>query len=180
MIEFLSLGIGVIVLLGAALIIEIIAAELESTFLSAATFIVTLVALELFGVPVWDAITDNIIILIASIIAYAILGMLYAALYKWPRHIAKNSHEIGYSYDKFKKVYKNKNFEDFTNSEDYPFRAKYHKERIIAWAMSWPFSLLWHVSHKPITALWDYCYTLAYSLFDNIGKRLANKYKIDD
>jgi len=176
MFEFIGiwavLGFGLVTLMG------LFASELDSGVLAIATYILTVLTVQYgLGFSVIASFIANPLLFIGTLIAYGILGVLYAGLWKWPNFIRKHDAEIMSNYQNWcmprSKLNKDVSFDTFLDSDDFAFNVWYHKERLATWASVWIFSMVWELLHKPVKWLWNVLYTGFGDIFQNIGKKTA-------
>lgn len=170
-------GIWFLVFIGFIFIVGVIASEIDNFALGTATFVVALIGAQtLFDVPVWATISDNPLSLVLFLAAFIVVGAIYTAVWRWPEFIRDNSKTINADY-----VYCNKNktdkvsFDEYLNSSYYSFTASKHKDRLATWIITWPFSMVWELSRKPIKYTYKLVYSVVGAAFENIGTSVARR-----
>lgn len=158
----------------------IFSVENDSFFGGTITFVLGLAGMDLlFGVPVWETLNANWLSLFLFLAIYIAAGSAYAGFWKWIGFIQENEDSINEKYLQWAKA-ANKHgepddFETYLNSDSYKFKAKYHKERLAAWVLMWPFGLLWDLMHRPARWVFNTVYENLGTMFDSIGKNTARK-----
>jgi hypothetical protein len=156
----------------------IFSSEIDSFSAGLVTFVVGLVGMDLlFGVPVWEQIVSNPLVVLLFLALYFVAGSAYAVLWRWRRFIYSNNDRIERSFYAWKKTQANTgnttDFESFLESNDYPFIASNHQSQIAAWVMLWPFGLLWDLMHRPARWIYDICYHMLGALLNRVSKNVA-------
>lgn len=164
----------------AVIALGIFASEIESFAGGTGTFIIGLVSLQWwFGIPVWQSIVDNPLSVVLYLVIYTIVGAAYTLLWRWPEFLRDNAKVITNDYDRFMKHNIGSSKEDFVASDSYPFPVKKYATHIYTWMLTWPFSLLWELSRKPIRYVYRVVYDSLGDTFGRIGKavtmRILNK-----
>ncbi len=164
----------------AFIVIGIIANEMDSFWMGAATLLIGLVGMQfLFAVPVWASIFANPLMLLLYAAVYVAIGSIYTGMWSWPNYIREHEDRIKMSYGE----YRNRNkrdgievtFDDFLDSGSYDYKASNHKDRLAAWVLMWPFGLLWDLMHRPARWIWNTVYSGLGRVFEDVSKRTARK-----
>jgi hypothetical protein len=172
---------GLIALAGIIIMIVagIFAAEMDSGFIAAATFVIGLLTLEFgFGIGVWAMISGNFLWFFAFALLYAALSSAFVGFWRWPEYIRNNHDRIMNAYMEWSRTRKNtqdNSFDAFMDSDSYKFKVRMHKERIGTWAAMWPWSLAWELSRKPAIWIWNTMYTSLGEALEKIGRNTARK-----
>lgn len=174
MFEFFALlgGFWFFVFVMAFLVVGIVSAEVGSSVLGTFTFLLGLLGLEfLFGVPVIDTVIDNPATLVVLFIVYAVVGALYTLLWRWPEFLREHNQDIVDGYNHKRRQYPDGEYtyKDYVTSYDYKYSASRHADPIIAWMVTWPFSLVWELARKPVKFVSTQVYNLTKDAFEKIG-----------
>lgn len=175
MIELIALtgGFWFLAFIGLFVVTGIAASELDSFALGTATFVVGLLGMQIFfDMPVWATISGNPLSLILFIAIFIVLGAAYTAVWRWPEFLRDHSSDITSDYRHFNAKHKG-SFDEFLQSDSYRFTASKHKDRLATWVITWPFSLVWELSRKPIKYTYRLVYTTLGDTFERIGTRVA-------
>jgi hypothetical protein len=87
----------------AFIVIGIVANEMDSFWMGAATLLVGLAGMEfLFDVPVWASIFANPLMLLLYAAVYVAVGSLYTGLWSWPNFIREHADNIKMDYGSWK------------------------------------------------------------------------------
>jgi hypothetical protein len=164
----------------AFIVVGVIANELDSFFMSAATLLIGFVGLQwMFGLPIWQTIAANPFVLILYIAVYVAVGSLITGLWSWPNYIREHAKDIDYAFEEYVRSQKRGGhevtFDQFLDSRSYEFRASNRKDQLAAWVMMWPFGLLWDLIHRPARWIWNAVYYNLGDVFETISKYTARK-----
>lgn len=156
----------------------IFSSEINSLAAGVTTFVVGLMSMDLiFGVPIWEQIVSNPLIVLLFLVLYVIAGSAYAVLCRWTRLIQSNSDRIDRKFYHWKQNQSRNgdpiDFDSFLESTDYPYKASDHKEKIAAWIMLWPFGVLWDLMHRPARWIYHTLYQMLGSSLDRVSKNIA-------
>ena len=136
----------------------------------------------IFGIPVLSFLFYNPWFLLTGLLAYLLIGSLYAIYWKMPDFVNRNSekikaqykhwkrHETGgkkYSYDS------DESYAEFLQSSHYRFSMKNNKSTIFGWVFFWPFGVIWELMHKPVKWIWNSVYLLISDLLQDINIKTA-------
>ena len=117
-------AVGGLVLFVAA---GILAAETDSGWMSTATFIIGLVALEFgFGVPIWASILASPILIAVLVLGYMTIGAAVTGVWSWPDYIRSKGDTINKSYARWvdrRKDNQDNSFDAYLDSDEYEFNA---------------------------------------------------------
>ena len=176
MFEFFALlgGFWFFMFVIAVVCIGIIATEVGSSLLGTVTFVLALLGMEyLFDIPIFDTVLDNPLVLVGLFLVYTIVGSIYTLLWRWPEFLRENKNDILDAYEYKRKQSKTEpfTFEDYVTSYDYKYSAKRFVDPIIAWIVTWPFSLVWELARKPVKFVSSQAYQLTSTAFEKIGMR---------
>lgn len=153
--------------------IGIVATEVGSSLLGTVTFVLGLLGLEyIFGIPVSDTVVDNPVVLVGLFLVYIIAGSIYTLLWRWPEFLREHQEDILDAYNRARKHSKIELFtsENYIATYDYKYSAKRHVDHIIAWIVTWPFSLVWELARKPVKFISTQAYQLTSTAFEKIGQ----------
>jgi hypothetical protein len=157
----------------------VFAAEMESGAMSIGMIIIGLFTLQYgFGIAVLAMLSSNLLLVIAGIALYGIIGGAYTAIWRWPEYIRNNKTDILTSYDKWVSRIDPadaNSFDDYLNSTEYRYNAWQHKERLGTWMGMWVFSMAWELLRKPAIWFWNIMYASFGNLFQRLGKNTARK-----
>lgn len=157
--------------------VGIFSAELDSAWLSTATFIIGIVVLNFgFGIQIISAMLASPIVAAAVVIGYIAIGALITSVWSWPDYIRQQGSEINDSYAKWaskQKTVDDNSFDAYLDSDEYEFNAGDHKERLATFVGMWPFKMIWDLSRRPAIWLFNTSWSGLGTLFQNIGKRTA-------
>jgi len=183
-------GFGLIAFLFTFFIIGVIVSEYDSFFAGTLTFVVGLSALQwLFSVPIWSTIVTNPLIIVLFIAIYISVGAAYTNWWRWPNYIERQSDRIVNAYSNYMTIHNSnvsreeyhnlvtseKCYEDFLQSQSYPFPAHKNKDRLASWVLMWPFAATWELMHKPARWVWETVYNNLGKIFDATSKNTARK-----
>lgn len=133
--------------------------ETDSFTLGSGILIVGLLTLDLvLGVPIWEAIVANPLVIVVFIAAYVAAGSAYAYFWKVPEFLDKNSNRIKEDFKDWSKSHKSTDYDEFLNSSRYRYSIKSNIDRVATWVMLWPAGVAWELSHKPIRWIWNKTY----------------------
>jgi hypothetical protein len=169
---------GIFVL--AFIVIGIVANEMDSFWMGAATLLVGLAGMEfLFEVPVWASVFANPFMLVLYAALYVAVGAIYTGMWSWPNYIREHESRIKLDYGDFRNNAKRSGnevtFDDYLDSKDYRYKASGHKDRLAAWVLMWPFGLLWDLLHRPARWVWHTVYSGFGEVFERVSKQTARK-----
>lgn len=153
------------------LVIGTIASELDSLFLSIVAPAIIISGLAMY-VDV-SFITNNLVNTSLYAAAYVLVGILYSALWRWPRFLLSKSSEILLAKTAWEQGTKDTPFLDSYKYSS--FKAKSNKDRIVCWIATWPYSLFWELVKIPTIRLWNFAYNISVDLFDSIGQKTTAK-----
>jgi hypothetical protein len=177
MFELIALlgGFWFIVFIGLIVVTGIVASEIDNFALGTATFVIALIGAQvLFDIPVWAAIASNPLSLVLFITLFTLIGAAYTAIWRWPEFLRDNASTIKSAYNQYKNKHKG-NFDEFLQSDSYEFTAAKHKDRLATWIITWPFSLVWELSRKPIKYVYKIIYEALGGAFERIGISVARR-----
>lgn len=164
----------------AFVVVGVIANELDSFFMGAATLLVGFVGLQwIFGLPIWQTVAANPFVLILYVAVYVAIGALITGLWSWPNYIREHADNIKYAFEEHVRAQKRGGhevtFDQFLVSISYPYKASKNKDRLAAWVLMWPFGLLWDLIHRPARWIWNVAYFGLGDVFETISKNTARK-----
>lgn len=173
-------GAWLAIFLLAFIVVGVIANELDSFFIGAATLIVGFAGFQwVFGLPVWQTIAANPLMLIVYVAVYSAIGSLLTAMWNWPNYIRENSESIKYAFQDYvasqKRGGHSVTFDQFLESPSYKYKAVKNKDRLAAWVLLWPFGLLWDLINRPARWIWNIVYFGLGDVFETISKNTARK-----
>lgn len=170
-------GVWFLVFFGFIFIVGVIASEIDNFTLGTTTFIVAMIGAQtLFDVPVWATISDNPLSLVLFLAAFIVVGVIYTALWRWPEFLRDNAKQINADYvDCNRRSADKVSFDEYLNSNYYSFTASKHKDRLATWIITWPFSMVWELSRKPIKYAYNLVYIVVGAAFENIGTSVARR-----
>jgi hypothetical protein len=177
-----GIWLGLFALLALALLIYSI--EKDSSMLGSAVLIATFAIAEFgFNIPIWASIIANPFMIIFYLLVYIAIGSLYAAVWRLPAFLKKNSDRIQSDYNNWKQTdrwgstanKKDISFDAFLNSNSYNYKIKDNKERAVSWVMLWPAGVLWELTHKPFRWVWNTTYYGLGSALERINRDTARK-----
>ncbi len=174
-----------------SLALLIFSIEKDSSTLGGAVLIITFAIAEFgFNIPIWASIVANPLMIIFYLLVYIAVGSLYAAMWRLPNFLKRNSVRIQSDYNNWKQTdrwgstvnKKDISLEAFLNSGAYNYKVQNNKDRVASWVMLWPAGVLWELSHKPFRWVWNTTYyglgnTLERINRDTIKKILEDKNK---
>jgi hypothetical protein len=148
----------------------------------------TLVALAagaqfLFGIPVYQTILANPLLLVVGVVAYIGIGLAYAVMYRYADYLRRHASQIKRKWEEFQLSHQKTHGKDttptrsdFRNSYSYQeYAPKYNADRIAAWVMMWPWAVFWDLSHKPLRFMYNNMYSLAGKALDRVGATVSDK-----
>lgn len=168
-------GFGFFLFMLLVLVAGIISAEFDSIFGG----VITLIGLAggaqfLFGYPVWETVVANPFWIFVALVGYTVVGVLYAVFIKYTRFLKKYESHIKSEWDRFKKDFPDSTHEDFMESSRYrEFKPKSNVDRITAWVVLWPWGVLWDLTHRPFTFIYNNVYGITGRMLDSVGKRIT-------
>lgn len=175
----LELGIWALVGMSLFVVAGIMAAELDSAFISVATFVFGLLTVQYgFGLNLWAIFLANPLMIIIAVFLYLIAGALYTAFWRWPEFIRNSKDDIMEKYMMWSHeldTNADNSFDAYLDSQDYSYNVSQHKERLGTWVGLWPFSFAWEISRKPAIWLWNVSYYSLGSMLQKIGRNTARK-----
>lgn len=163
------------------------ASEVDSFVLGSAVILLSAVIAQfVFSIPIWATLVANPLMLILYVAVYVAVGSVYAAMWKLPNYIKKNSADINSEYTSWKETQTKKgwgskenkvddSFDTFLDSPYYTYSVKHNKDRVASWVLLWPASLTWELMHKPFIWLWDSVYYGLGKAFEKINRDQAKK-----
>jgi len=154
-----------------------------------------------FGIPIFALVTSNILLLFVYVGLFIAVGSLWAAMWKLPKFLQKNSDRINSDYiswadlitrsheSSWKRTVRDKiageeettepkpdtSYDTFLESSHYRHSVKNNKDRVASWVLLWPASVAWELSHKPFIWVWDRVYYGIGHVLEGINKNAARK-----
>jgi|TARA_R110000851_G_scaffold139771_1_gene276968 hypothetical protein len=138
----------------------------------------------LFGIPVYQTILANPLLLVVGVVAYIGVGLAYAVMYRYADYLRFRADHIKMKWGEFQIEYKKTNdLDDSVPTRD-EFRKSYqyreytpssNADRIAAWVMMWPWAVFWDLSHKPLRWVYNNMYSLAGKALDRVGAKVSDK-----
>lgn len=153
--------ISIILVIAIAIVFLTIFSETASPFWGLFT-IATFVAFCIFGIKafsfneltnIWD---NNKALIIGSLVVYVFLGIGWS-FYKWKLYCRKYYKQGGIIRSSI--------------------RITDNKDRISAWMMYWPFSLIWYLLNDPIVNFYNFLYHKLESIYTAISDSERQKYE---
>lgn len=177
------------------------ASESDSFFMGVGVLIVSWAIAEyIFDISILASIIANPFMLIIYLILFIAVGALYAAMWKLPNFVQKNSDRIQQDYDNWKDIQTRENdlnwrdkargilpgereekapadvsYEAFLNSDRYKYSVRNNKDRVASWVLLWPAGVIWELAHKPFVWAWNKIYYGLGEIFERINKDAARK-----
>lgn len=158
----------------------IVSAELDNVYGGIITLVfLTVGAQTILGIPVFQAIVANPLLIIVGIILYIVAGFVYGIMFRYSDFLNKNSDRITEKWETFVKEHKGPgepSRDDFRNSYEYrTYSPSANADRITAWVMLWPWGVFWDLCHKPIRWVYNNTYTFAGKLLDKVSARVSDR-----
>lgn len=151
----------------------------ESFFLGLGVIFLAILAGEyLLGLGIFAAIAANPFVLLFGLGGYAVIGTLYAAWWKMPNFLDSKKDSISKRYDIWKSRLdkdQDPSYEEFLNSQSYPYSVRDNKDRVASWVLLWPLNILWELSHKPFVWVWEKAYYGIGRVLENVNSKHATK-----
>ena len=158
----------------AVLIVGIVSAEWDNWFGGLVTFAGTAAIVQWwFNVPLMAIALANPSLVVLSLVAYILVGLVYASFVRFPRWIDSKRVSIEQAWKEHVNVNKKENPECITEHHfqaSYrfqPFTASHNADRIASWAVLWPWGLAWDAANRPIR----WIYRHVHSMFAGILER---------
>lgn len=103
-------------------------------------------------------VRENPFVIVGYSFLWVLVGVAWSVLkwYEFLKHVKRERDKVGI------KVHP---------SEYTPDR---HKDKLVAWMIYWPFSMLWYMIHSPIRRLYNWVYEMVLGVYDNIHKKVFN------
>jgi len=158
------------------IICGVVSSESENFLAGTVTFIVGLSTLQwLFNIPVLESIVANPIIVLLYLAIYTILGSVYTLLWRWPEFLRDKSESIKEDYARYIKTNATHTKEQYFASRYYSFSAGIYYNSIATWVLTWPFSLAWELSRKPVRYMYKLAYNILGDMFERVGRAVSSK-----
>lgn len=178
MFEFLGLLGGFWFFLFVCFIIVVggLSSENDSLIGAVATFIALIAGFILFGIPVFSTAVEYIAFTVLLLVAYIVIGLVYAIYFKFPDFLKSKSENIKTTWNNWKQKYPDGTREEFLKSGDYMVYTPYHNNSsITVWTALWPWGLAWDLIHKPVKFIYNSVYDIAGKMLDGVTKRVTSK-----
>lgn len=174
--------------LGGFGLLGILAVEIGSLLAVGAIVLSFVVLLKwFFEISAVAVVIANPMLIVPIIVGYIIMGSMYAGFWRWPDYLRSKADDIQGRFVDYCKSHnldrKESAFVEFSESTYY--KGKYgvgvNKEMLSVWVLMWPFALLWELSHRPITWIWNTVYNMLGNMFTRVGVKTARRnIKFDD
>ena len=126
-----------------------------------------------FQVPVWATILANPILAVGALVAYVIVGLVYATMIRFPRWISACEPRIQSAWAD----YVRRNPDDHSEEafrESYSFRdftAAHNSDRLASWAALWPWGVAWDLVNRPVRWVYRSAYRAFSGILESVERR---------
>lgn len=130
----------------------------------------------MMGFPLWTFIKDNAQLIILGVFAYIIAGAIYSAIrymvymFEISAKLTQYCEDKGYKRGAMTEVQLNY-FKSEEKVRNIPLRVADHKKYMMAWAVYWPLSAFWTLTHKPIRWMVETCQRIVSALLQKVSDR---------
>lgn len=148
-----------IIFIAVLIVIGVISSEWDHWFGGLVIAVSCLTAAQWwFQIAVWATILANPGLALGALVAYIATGLVYATAIRFPRWITGRQSNIESEWkDYIRSNPGHSSEEDFhANYRFRPFTAAYNADRIAAWAMLWPWGVLWDCTHRPVRFVYEH------------------------
>lgn len=165
-----------LIIIATLLIIGIIASELDSFVGGSLTLVAVLLAAQTwFGVAVWATFLAFPASMIAALVGYIAVGLLYAVFIRFPRFLVERQTDIDTAWKNYCKANPAAEYQtpqQFKDSYHFKsFSAARNDHKIAAWAMMWPWGIAWDATNRPVRWLYSAMASACSIFLERIEKR---------
>ena len=126
--------------------------------------------------PLLDFLKDNARDIILGILAYVAVGAVYSAIrftiymFEISAKLTRYCEDKGYKRSSMTESQLN-NFKSLVGVNHIPLRVGDHRVLMMAWAVYWPLSAFWTLTHKPIRWMVETCQRVVSALLQKVSDR---------
>lgn len=169
-----------ILIIATVLIVGIIACELDSFVAGTLTLVAVLLAAQTwFGVAVWATFLAFPASVVAALVAYIALGLIYAVFVRYPRFLVGRQSDIDSAWQNYCKANPGPQYQDieqFRASHHFKsFRAARNDQKIAAWAMLWPWGVAWDATNRPVRWIYNILADACTVFLERIERRAIDR-----
>lgn len=140
------------------------------------------IAMPAFFSAIWLFLQVNFLTILAGIVVYFIIGGLYVVVWRYYAWLKDRSSEMKRDYSEFSKDTRNDKYTTEDEMQNAFLDSDVYKKRyspssiystIISWIVWWPFSLAYHLLHRPIRYLYTTIYNNIVTVLSKISRRVG-------
>lgn len=128
------------------------------------------------GFPIIEFVKNNAVSIVLGVLAYVAIGAIYSAIrfaiftFETSAALTQYCEKNGYKRNALTEA-DLKNFVLYSRVKNIPLRVSDHTEQMLAWAVYWPISAFWTLTHKPIRWMIETCQRLTAKILQKISDR---------